>query len=304
MSGIFRAFCFTLNNYSEEESTQLLSETQFTYVVIGKEVGAEGTPHLQGYAELCKQSRMSLLKKINPRMHVEGRRGTATQAIDYCKKDGDFTERGERRQQGARLDLQEIKKAVLAGANRKELYDMCSNFQQVRVSDHAHKLFAPRRDEPVCVMWFWGASGSGKTTTARSMYPDAPIIRNLRWWQEYEGEKEIIIDEFRSHKCPYDDILGIMDNQPFTVEYKGGTQPLLATTIIITSILPPWEMYPDTHAEPIYQIMRRINFVLEFLFDPKHTPFYNASTCIQETESTSTATCTSTSYPYNQEDFD
>lgn len=88
----FRHVCFTLNNYTEEEYKQLI-EMECKYLVIGKEVGEEGTPHLQGYIEFKTPKRFSTLKNINQRIHWEERRGTAKQASEYCKKEGNFIER-------------------------------------------------------------------------------------------------------------------------------------------------------------------------------------------------------------------
>lgn len=50
MAGSAKDWCFTLNNYSDEEYEALLAKyedqaSQIRYIVIGKEVGANGTPH-------------------------------------------------------------------------------------------------------------------------------------------------------------------------------------------------------------------------------------------------------------------
>lgn len=42
-----RRFCFTLNNYTKEEE-DYLQAFPCTWLVMGKEVGESGTPHLQG----------------------------------------------------------------------------------------------------------------------------------------------------------------------------------------------------------------------------------------------------------------
>jgi len=47
---------------------------------------------LQGYVHLSTQKTLSAMKKFIPRAHLEPRRGTIDEAVDYCKKDGDFEE--------------------------------------------------------------------------------------------------------------------------------------------------------------------------------------------------------------------
>lgn len=88
--------CFTKNNYTEDDLQALLHFDRFTYVIMGKEVGESGTPHLQGYAEFSKVTKLAGIGKLF-KMHTEVTRGTAVQAIDYCKKDGDWVEKGEAR---------------------------------------------------------------------------------------------------------------------------------------------------------------------------------------------------------------
>jgi len=101
-------YCFTLNNYTADEVGRLASNsTLFKYLVFGREVGDNGTPHLQGF--FITEHRISFevakLRLGSQRVHLEAARGTSSQAATYCKKDGDYDEFGEvPREQGKRTD--------------------------------------------------------------------------------------------------------------------------------------------------------------------------------------------------------
>lgn len=123
----FRNWCFTLNNYTEEEYDSIIN-IDCKYLIVGKEVGESGTPHLQGYIEFQNTRVLNGVKKVlGTRVHLEPRRGTAKQAAEYCKKDGSFVEFGEMSNQGKRTDLNEIKEQILEGANPKEI--ILNNFE-------------------------------------------------------------------------------------------------------------------------------------------------------------------------------
>jgi len=86
-------FCFTINNYSEEEFNSL-KELKCQYLVCGKEIGEQGTPHLQGYVVFNLQKTLSAASKCLPRAHLEFAKGNADQNRAYCTKEGDFIETG------------------------------------------------------------------------------------------------------------------------------------------------------------------------------------------------------------------
>ena len=102
--------CFTLNNYTEEESEQIINwldslQENLLYGVIGQEVGEEGTPHLQGFISLCNtylKSKDGIIRwwKSRPglgRAHLEASRGTDFENEIYCTKDGPWISWGEPR---------------------------------------------------------------------------------------------------------------------------------------------------------------------------------------------------------------
>lgn len=113
------SWCFTLNNYSPADVEALLAlngNVDIPHIIFGREVGENGTPHLQGYIRFTKKKRIGGVKRIvGMNAHVEVARNPVA-AIQYCKKDGDYTEIGGwESQQGQRNDLQEIIDLVTEG---------------------------------------------------------------------------------------------------------------------------------------------------------------------------------------------
>jgi len=108
-----RKWCFTLNNYTDEDCLMLstLFPDTVRYLVYGREVGENGTPHLQGFVWFTTQRTLQLVKQaIGQRAHVQVCRGTAVQNRTYCTKDGDFEEFGELgTDQGKRTDWHDLK---------------------------------------------------------------------------------------------------------------------------------------------------------------------------------------------------
>lgn len=135
MSG--KVWCFTLNNYVETELVSLresLSKEEVRYAVFGKEKGSEGTPHLQGYVSFRKVKRFNAVKRlVGERCHLERAKGNEEQNYDYCTKDGEYEEFGERSTIGKRSDLEEFKEAVKSGIRnpkrlREEFSDVCAKY--------------------------------------------------------------------------------------------------------------------------------------------------------------------------------
>lgn len=103
-----RRWCFTLNNWTEEELTTITTYLKNKKYIIGKEVGAEGTPHLQGYFSNKTAVTLKTLKNINTRWHLEKARGNEKQNFEYCSKEGDFSTNIEIKQSAEELQKTEI----------------------------------------------------------------------------------------------------------------------------------------------------------------------------------------------------
>lgn len=114
-------WCFTINNYTEEEYQDLLNG-DYNYIIIGKEIGKEGTPHLQGYLQLPKKKKISGMKKINNRAHWEISRGSPEDNKKYCSEEGNFEERGTMGKPGKKkMDMTKAVFQIIDGATTRDL---------------------------------------------------------------------------------------------------------------------------------------------------------------------------------------
>jgi len=107
-------WCFTINNPTDNDRhnlSQLFEHDDRKYLVVGRERGEGGTPHLQGFVVFNRLYTRTRLSTYIPRGHLEIARESSDTNAKYCKKEGDFDEYGEcPRQQGASLVLDEFYK--------------------------------------------------------------------------------------------------------------------------------------------------------------------------------------------------
>lgn len=287
---MFRNVCFTINNYTEDELDQLrtvvtASDSMVKYIIFGREMGKEtSTPHLQGYAELATVARLGRVREIlGERGHYEQRRGTQQQAIDYCKKDGDWEEYGERKSNGRPVEFgggEKVANKALPFLERVRngervadlLFDPDLSFNVLKHLQAAAPYLEPARnsdDPPPVVTWFWGPTGTGKTRRAVWEIKDKLGENELYvksdsgvWFDGYDGQKGVVFDDFRSNWFEYSFLLKLLDRYPHRVQYKGGSRQWKPTHIYITCPHRPQDTYKQMQEndanDTIQQLLRRI----------------------------------------------
>lgn len=245
---IGRNWCFTLNNYTAAQYESIL-KWDCKYVIAGKEIALTGTPHVQGYVQFNANKRLSALKKILPTAHWEIAKGTPDQASDYCKKEGAYKEAGERRLTSKEQGLKQkelwadVIRAAKDGTAETE-YPM----QWVQYNSTLSRMLKPVHVdlESYNAIWYYGPPGTGKSRTARLEYPGAYDKLLNKWWDGYNNEPNVLIDDLsRANTLMGTFLKRYADHYPFRAEYKGGSMVIRPKTIIVTSNYTIEELWAD-----------------------------------------------------------
>lgn len=278
-------FCFTINNYTDvdiEKCQKLLAEAD--YGIIGKEIGKSGTPHIQGYGYWKNKKCFGSLQKFFGNAHIEPAKGNAKQNLIYCSKDGDYEEFGEMPEQGRRNDIADFRDEILSGKTEEELimefpemmakydrfYQRCRN---ILLKKKAQEMIIPE------VIVITGEPGTGKTHTIYEENNVEDVYKveigdgssGSVWWDNYNGEKTILIDDFHSN-LKLDYMLRLCDKYPMKLNIKGGHTWKCAEKIYITSNITMDKWYPncpDIHKRALLRrITKQITMNQQYQHDP------------------------------------
>ena len=262
-----RTWVFTVNNYTEEDIKWVMV-LECNKIVCSKEMGDEGTPHLQGAVTFKRMYTLNQLKKLHGKAHWEV--ALAKQDFNYCKKAGSEVIRDECfKMQGKRTDIENIREGLEAGDDMRQVLkkarSMASvNFAKTWFTEMADHL---PKGTKIQVHWYYGNSGTGKTKRVLDQCdPFLPL--NFKWWDGYQGQDAVLLDDLRPDWCKPAELLRLMDpyRYQYKVEIKGGSRPLIATKIYITTPWHPEDFWKDIQEDP-KQLLRRIDLLLHFRAD-------------------------------------
>lgn len=269
-------WCFTLNNYTEEEESVVkgVFENECKYGIYGREVGASGTKHLQGYCVFTRKLRCNQVRvKLGGRAHVEKTRGSPRQASDYCKKEGDYVEVGELPSAaGKRKTRDELATEFGESVRGGRIEEFALANPGVWAWDGGRLMrnycfgVKPVERPGISVKWIWGPPGVGKSRMAHETLKDAYIKDpRTKWWNGYMLEKTVIIDDFGPNGIDINHLLRWFDRYKCLVEVKGDMVALLADTFIVTSNFHPRDVFKDERTgiehSQLPALMRRITVI-------------------------------------------
>lgn len=275
--GQSKYWCFTINN-PKPNYADLKPIKKWEYMVVGNEVGDNGTPHLQGFVIYQTRTRFATVKSQIPMAHIEKMHGTPQQASDYCKKDGNFEEFGT---------MPDYKGGATGGEKKAENYrrmikqceegDLDTLKEENPASYFLHystvkriQLDAPQKQSDLDELqneWIWGKTGLGKSYMARHENPGYYTKTHNKQWNSYNGEKVAIIDDLSLTASNWigEHLKQWADHYAFPADCKYSQKQLRPSKIVVTSNYSIEEMF--AHDETLCEAVLR-RFKVRHIIEP------------------------------------
>ncbi len=238
-----RNWCFT--DFELKDWAKIYKENDdIRYICWGEETCPKTKKkHYQGWLQIEKKKRLGGIKKVcqSKKIHIEACRGTEGDNEKYCQKDNLYKKEGEYLVQDQRTDLEKLKKMIDEGGTLKDIADTdFQSFIQYNRGFQEYKKIVDRvrrkTFRKVKVIHLHGETGTGKTKKAMEYSDDTYKIQGngLKWWDGYEGEKTLVIDEY-DNQIACTELLGILDGYQLRLPIKGSFTYANWDKVIITS---------------------------------------------------------------------
>lgn len=251
-NGRSRGWCFTINNPTEWDTSDIENLIPLCqYLIKGNETGEGGTRHWQGYCYFKEKKSFNQMRGWLPRAHIEKQRGTNTQAIDYCKKEHDFQEWGDPPlgPSGQANKWKEVLKLARSG----KLEEIEDKYPAIFLRYHSKLQGLHKPERPLILStleneWWYGETGTGKSRELWSRYPNHFQKSLNKWWDGYDGQEIVAIEEWSpKNECTSSQLKIWADRYPFCAEIKGGTlQKIRPKKIIVLSNYSIDECFKDS----------------------------------------------------------
>jgi len=266
-----RSYCLTSFN----KKTKWDVVDKYRYLIVGKEKCPKtGKIHFQCYIELNEPQRPSYIKKIfnDNTIHIEARRGSRDQARDYCKKEKDFTEHGKWISgQGHRSDLESFVNKLKDNVKLNDLMleepTLYCKYKNGLKDINAELIKRRNKNfRKLEVILLTGPTCCGKTRFAiEEAKEDFYKIEgdNLQWFQDYNEEKILIIDEY-NNDIVVTKLLNLLDGYQLRLNVKGSHTYAAWNKVFITTNLKWDEIHPQAKTEHRNALRRRITNIISY----------------------------------------
>lgn len=261
-----RNWLVTLNQFTDKDLDVLkdiCKHHSISYCVFGREKApSTGHEHLQGFVHFKNARNFRGVKKFfkmlaSPNLQIGNDR--ADKMAAYCKKDGDFWEFGklpvskkDAGSKGGKTKAVNFGKVIkLAEEGKLDIIKRKYPKQFLayyRTLQGIHKDFGvmPPDLDGVTGVWIYGPSGGGKSHYAREAFPGCYDKACNKWFDNYKGEKNILLDDFgKTHAVLGHHLKRWSDRYAFSAEIKGSQINLRPDFIVITSQYRIGEIWTD-----------------------------------------------------------
>lgn len=293
---VYDKWVFVINNYKEshiQAVAALETDPWCMGITAGLEVApTTGTPHIQG----ClfrpageKIGKKEMYKKIGcgEKFWCRGASGTWQDNRIYTQKDekviafkdidDEYLEKYEK--QGERTDIKGFAEAIKRKACDEELLtehlEVIAKYPRLegRLKRH-YSMQRSRQFRKVKGVVYYGEGGTGKSRKA--LYDElgerledtyiVPCTKDLKWWDGYNGEKIIVINEMQGSKCKFERWKELLDGHQLAIEVKGETVYAEWTEVRMTSNKHPDDWWPNVEKARVSEseMARRIPEVTKF----------------------------------------
>lgn len=232
-----RKWCFTLNNWTKEEYDSIiyyLEHKKHTDFIVGKEIGINNTPHLQGFINCKNPISFKSLKNINNRWHLEKSKGSNTENYNYCSKEGNY-----------KTNMKEDRRNKFLNKYKDVIWKDWQN-------DILNIINSPPEDRKI--NWVWESKGNiGKSFLSKYLYlkyhtiiadgkKDNIFNQILNFYENNTEEIELVILDIPRHNenyINYGAIEQIKNGLIYSGKYEGGCCYFDSPHIIIFSNFEP-----------------------------------------------------------------
>lgn len=250
--GRSRKYCFTDFDPSHYDGEYYSTDNpKCTYIIAGRETCPETKRrHLQGFVYFKNPRTLKQVFKLIPGCHISIANGNVEQNIQYCSKELDFYESGER-------PLSNTQKGVKEKERWTRIKDLAKSGDLDAIEAEEPKLWLIHLDklEKIALkfsrppenlpklnnVWIYGDPGVGKSRWVREFFADKGVFsKNTRskWWDGYNHHGVALLDDYSPDDAKYTGgsyLKQWADVYPFIAETKGSSFLARPSHIVITS---------------------------------------------------------------------
>lgn len=298
----YRRFSYTLFDY-DDETEAALQKISAKYHIYGYETcPTTGRKHLQGFIIFHnKVTWQTALNLMPENIHLEASNKPSEYNIKYCKgltrdkRPNKFWESGNNPVTPGEGEKERWKRARENA--EKGNWDEIPDDIYIRYYGNLKRIYTEKQIIPLPISemdfhWYWGPTGTGKSTKARNENPNYYLKGINKWWDNYDNQDTVLIEEWGPMDIGAERIMGHYlkqwcDHHPFQAETKGGMKMIRPKKIIITSNYPIEECFHDENIlEPL---KRRLKIEYFHNFFPRYDPIVYTAASQQQLSPTQPA---------------